>query len=126
MNNNILDITSYSDRELSLHVYNNEFLYKRRFSLNKEELKEYFLFTNNQWEELLEDLEEEKEEEKEEEVSEVKNAFLEVIDTLESIESYHGTDIIEESLFQLANKIKDSHYNAFCKIFNIGENNEKK
>lgn len=55
------DITEYSDAELSLHVMNDEYLYKmRRRPLRhlRAELEELFIFTTEQWEDLVETIEE--------------------------------------------------------------------
>ena len=56
------NITEYSDAELSLHVFNDEDLYKfvRRtstLSTIREYLEEIFIFTNEQWEDLVETIE---------------------------------------------------------------------
>lgn len=56
------DLTEYSDGELSLHVMNDEYLYRQRRSCNlKEQLEELFIFSEEQWEELENDLKEEEE-----------------------------------------------------------------
>ena len=58
------DLTEYSDRELSLMVYNDETLYKMR---NRhgfiETLREIFIFSESQLDELNQDLEDERNEE---------------------------------------------------------------
>lgn len=63
------DLTEYGERELELHVMNDEYLYNRRFRLTKAELEEMFVFTDDQWETLQQTIEEEA---SEEEVSESK------------------------------------------------------
>jgi hypothetical protein len=56
------DLTQYSDGELSLHVFNDEYLYRQRNSRHlKELLNEIFIFTDGQWEELENDLKEDEE-----------------------------------------------------------------
>ena len=58
-----LDLTQYSDRELSLHVMNDEYFYNERG--NKDYLmaliNEQFEYTQEQLDELLNDLAEEQE-----------------------------------------------------------------
>lgn len=57
------DITEYSDSELSLLVMNDEGLYRMRRSSNlRAELEEFFIFTDEQWDELAQDLQEEENE----------------------------------------------------------------
>jgi hypothetical protein len=54
------DITQYSDSELSLLVMNEEGLYRmRRQPLRhlRENLEEMFIFTTEQWEDLVETIE---------------------------------------------------------------------
>jgi hypothetical protein len=54
------DIREYSDSELSLHVMNDEYLYKmRRRPLRhlRADLEEMFIFTIEQWEDLVETIE---------------------------------------------------------------------
>jgi hypothetical protein len=52
------DITGYSDQELSLLVYNTEYLYNLRHRYNlKDLLEQDFIFTDSQWDTLLADLE---------------------------------------------------------------------
>ena len=54
------DITQHSDQELSLLVFNDEYLYLRRHLPSFIELiKEMFIFTDEQLQVLIEDLEEE-------------------------------------------------------------------
>ena len=54
------DLTEYSDSELSLMVFNDEGLYRmRRRPGLKELLEEYFVFTEEQWEQLENDILEE-------------------------------------------------------------------
>ena len=56
------DITQYSDNELSLIIFNDEYLYTIRHGLTKEGLTELgIIFTNEQWEEFKSDLENEEE-----------------------------------------------------------------
>lgn len=60
MTNRKNDLTMHSDAELSLTVMNDEYLYnKRRLPLRflRAELEEFFLFSEDQWDELVEDLE---------------------------------------------------------------------
>lgn len=57
------DLTEFSEKELSLVVNNDEFLYRKRFILNKELLHELGLkFTDEQWQVFQDDLEEEEDE----------------------------------------------------------------
>lgn len=59
-----IDITGYSDSELSLMVFNNEALYRLRHRSNLRDILEYdYLFTEAQWAELENDLNEENESE---------------------------------------------------------------
>lgn len=54
------DLTEYSDAELSLHVMNDYELYKmRRRPLRhlRTTLEEIFIFTTEQWEDLVETIE---------------------------------------------------------------------
>lgn len=63
MNRN--DLTEYSDAELSLHVMNDYELYKmRRQPLRhlRATLEEIFIFTTEQWEDLVETIEADAEE----------------------------------------------------------------
>ena len=54
------DLTQYSDQELSLHVFNTEFLYHQRNTPNFEDiLREYFIFSDEQLEVLEQDLKDE-------------------------------------------------------------------
>lgn len=54
------DLCQYSDNELSLTVYNDEFLYKRRHRSDfKALLNELYIFTDDQWETFVNDLEDE-------------------------------------------------------------------
>ena len=58
------DLTQYTDSELSLWVFNDEGLYRQRHSeYLKETLRELFIFTNAQWEELQQDLADDKDSE---------------------------------------------------------------
>jgi hypothetical protein len=51
------DLTQFSDSELSLRVMNDEVLYDmRRYSNLRTELEMFFIFTNEQWDKLVEDL----------------------------------------------------------------------
>ena len=61
MKNAINDIREYSDKELSLNVFNIEPLYRIRhcYSLAGV-LNELYKFTNEQWDVLIGDLEEDK------------------------------------------------------------------
>jgi hypothetical protein len=62
------DLTEYSDAELSLHVMNDESLYRmRRQPLRhlREMLEEIFIFTTEQWEDLVETIEADLEEDDE-------------------------------------------------------------
>lgn len=53
----MIDCTQYSDNELSLLIYNDESLYRMRYRLDKELLKEFNIkFTNDQWEVFQDDL----------------------------------------------------------------------
>ena len=53
------DLTEYSDSELSLRVFNDEGLYRMRRSRDFiDTLKEFFIFSDEQEEELKTDLEE--------------------------------------------------------------------
>ena len=53
------DLTQYSDSELSLVVFNNEFLYDSRKNLEslREILDEAYIYTSEQWDELVQDIE---------------------------------------------------------------------
>ena len=54
----MIDLTEYSDNELSLTVYNHEGLYLMRHDYGLlDELKEWYLFTDAQRNVLFEDLE---------------------------------------------------------------------
>lgn len=54
------DLTEYSDNELSLLVFNDEWLYRQRNRRGFiDTLKEFFLFTDEQLETLKQDLEDE-------------------------------------------------------------------
>jgi hypothetical protein len=53
-----INLTEYSDRELSLQVFNDEYLYGLRYIELRDLLNERFLFTDAQWVELLKDLSE--------------------------------------------------------------------
>jgi len=51
------DITEYSDSELSLLVFNTEYLYEQRHSKGFDEvLDQLFIYTPKQWQELIADL----------------------------------------------------------------------
>ena len=53
------DLTEYSENELSLHVFNDEGLYRLRRSRDlKSILEDYFIFSDEQWEVLETDLNE--------------------------------------------------------------------
>lgn len=51
------NLTLYSDQELSLLVFNTEYLYVHRHQFTRSELAEHFVFTNDQWVEFQDDLE---------------------------------------------------------------------
>lgn len=54
------DLTKYSDSELSLVVMNDEGLYNMRHQQNlRHTLEEFFIFTDEQWNELEQDLKDE-------------------------------------------------------------------
>jgi hypothetical protein len=59
------DLREYSENELSLQVFNDEYLYKQRRNLNnlKNSLDEFFLYTDEQFkilkQDILDDLNEE-------------------------------------------------------------------
>ena len=58
------DLRQYSSRELSLWVYNDEFLYSQRFRSSFIDLvSDIFLYTDEQLEELINDIAEEQIEE---------------------------------------------------------------
>jgi len=58
------DLREYGEQELSLHVFNDEYLYKRRHNYHFLDLvKEMFLFTEEQEETLIQDLEDDLNEE---------------------------------------------------------------
>lgn len=62
------DLTEYSDAELSMHVMNDEYLYKmRRQPLRalRETLEEMYIFNDDQWADLVETIEADLEEEDE-------------------------------------------------------------
>lgn len=51
------DCRQYSDDELSLVIFNDESLYRQRYSLTKSVLREYGIkFTQEQWETFQDDL----------------------------------------------------------------------
>lgn len=53
------DLTDYSDSELSLRVFNDEGLYRMRHRKGFDEvLDQIFVYTPEQWQELITDLEE--------------------------------------------------------------------
>lgn len=57
------NITKYSDSELSLLVFNDEYLYTHRHSRHfKHVIDELFIYTPEQWQELQNDLESDKNE----------------------------------------------------------------
>ncbi len=52
------DLTEFGESELSLRVFNEEWLYDmRRYSSFKDILEEYYIFDQAQWDELENDLE---------------------------------------------------------------------
>lgn len=52
------DLTQYSDAELSLRVFNEEWLYRVRHSRGlRSALDELFIYNGEQWAELMSDLE---------------------------------------------------------------------
>lgn len=56
------DLTEYSDNELSLHVFNDEGLYRMRRRRDfMDTLREFFIFTDEQEEVLKQDLQDEEE-----------------------------------------------------------------
>ena len=59
------DLTQYSDNELSMHVFNDEYLYNNRHrSFFKSIIDETFVYTAEQWDVLSDDLQDDLEEEK--------------------------------------------------------------
>jgi len=65
------DLTQYSDNELSLLVFNDEGLYKQRHrSYFIDDIKEFFIFTDEQLEVLQQDLQDELDEENKEDSEE--------------------------------------------------------
>lgn len=57
------DLTEYSDNELSMHVFNDEGLYRSRNRYGfLESLTEYFIFTDSQLDVLKDDLTEDEKE----------------------------------------------------------------
>jgi len=53
-----IDLTGYSDSELSLHVFNDEYLYRQRHKNSLgETLDQLYIYTPEQYQELLQDLE---------------------------------------------------------------------
>ena len=55
-----IDLTNYSDNELSLQVFNTEIFYKLRVippMMLYKHLNRYFKFTGNQWSVLVKDIE---------------------------------------------------------------------
>lgn len=88
-----LDIREYGDSELSMHVYNDEGLYKMRHKKDLMDIiDELFIYTEAQRSELLQDLEGELEEEEEEEMSD------EEIE--EELEWFEGEPEPDEDSFQ--------------------------
>ena len=60
------DLTEYGSSELSLYVFNDEWLYARRHRGDFEKfLRQMFVFTDEQWDELVEDLMQDLKEEEE-------------------------------------------------------------
>ena len=60
------DLTEYGSSELSLYVFNDEWLYRRRHRSDFEKfLRRMFVFTDEQWDELVEDLMQDLKEEEE-------------------------------------------------------------
>lgn len=54
------DLTKYSENELSLHLFNDEYLYKARKQSHeylRELLEEIFIFTEEQFDVLIQDIE---------------------------------------------------------------------
>ncbi len=60
----MLDITMYGDNELSLIVFNDEWLYNQRWDEASllETIKEYYIYTDDQLDELIQALEDDREE----------------------------------------------------------------
>lgn len=61
------DLREYSDAELSMHVMNDEDLYRlvrreRNLRLVRETLAEHFIFTDDQWAELVQDIDDDRHE----------------------------------------------------------------
>lgn len=61
------DLTVYGDGELSLHVFNDEGLYKmmrrtRNLRTVRDCLEEMFIFNDEQWAELVDDIDADREE----------------------------------------------------------------
>ena len=52
------NLTQYSDQELSLHVFNDEYLYSIRKDLDTlmDKIEEFFIYTQEQMNELVLDL----------------------------------------------------------------------
>ena len=60
------DLTEYGSSELSLYVFNDEWLHERRHRSDFEKfLRHMFVFTDEQWDELVEDLMQDLKEEEE-------------------------------------------------------------
>ena len=60
---NMIDLTQYGEQELSLHVFNEEYLYNNRHRMFlKDILDDTFIYTDEQWIELQADLEQDAEE----------------------------------------------------------------
>jgi hypothetical protein len=54
------DLTSHSDNELSLIVFNDEYLYRQRSNPHLEDiLNEHFIFTIDQYQTLCQDIQDE-------------------------------------------------------------------
>lgn len=59
----MIDLTQYGEQELSLHVFNDEYLYNIRHRMFlKDILDDTFIYTDEQWIELQADLEQDAEE----------------------------------------------------------------
>ena len=59
------NLTNYNDDELSLQVFNNEYLYNQRYNVDDliTLLDDYFIYTEDQKDVLIEDIEEDLKEE---------------------------------------------------------------
>ena len=59
----MIDLTQYGEQELSLHVFNDEYLYNNRHRMFlKDILDDTFIYTDEQWIELQADLKQDAEE----------------------------------------------------------------